>query len=153
MTCGPGIGAISTDMTKLKQSLLNLLSNASKFTEQGAVKLLVARRADVTGEWIDFTVSDTGIGMTEAQLAKLFQAFSQADSSTTRRYGGTGLGLAITRSFVRMLGGDVTATSQPGIGSTFILSLPATATPQPQIDDRIQRFALDLLPGKTRIVF
>ena len=137
VTCGPDVGAISTDMTKLKQSLLNLLSNASKFTEKGAVKLLVARRVDATGEWIDFTVSDTGIGMTEAQLAKLFQAFSQADSSTTRRYGGTGLGLAITRSFVRMLGGDVTATSQPGFGSTFVLSLPASAAPHPPIDEAV----------------
>jgi CheY-like chemotaxis protein len=137
VTCGPDVGAISTDMTKLKQSLLNLLSNASKFTEKGAVKLLVARRIDATGEWIDFTVSDTGIGMTEAQLAKLFQAFSQADSSTTRRYGGTGLGLAITRSFVRMLGGDVTATSQPGSGSTFVLSLPANVALQPQIDEAV----------------
>ena len=135
--CGPDVGAISTDMTKLKQSLLNLLSNASKFTEKGAVKLLVARRIDATGEWIDFTVSDTGIGMTEAQLAKLFQAFSQADSSTTRRYGGTGLGLAITRSFVRMLGGDVTVTSQPGSGSTFVLSLPADVALQPQIDEAV----------------
>ena len=94
VTCVPETGSLSTDMTKLKQSLLNLLSNASKFTEKGTVRLDVQRRADASGEWVDFAVSDTGIGMTEAQLGKLFQAFSQADSSTTRRlwWHGTGAG-------------------------------------------------------------
>ncbi len=110
---------ISTDMTKLKQALLNLLSNASKFTDKGTVILTAARRVISGSDWMDFTVSDTGIGMTEAQLDGLFQAFSQADSSTTRRYGGTGLGLAITRSFARMLGGDVTVISRPGAGLHF----------------------------------
>ncbi len=131
VTCGADVGSLATDMTKLKQSLLNLLSNASKFTENGIVSLVVGRRSDDRGEWVDFTVSDTGIGMAEDQLGKLFQAFSQADSSTTRRYGGTGLGLAITRSFARMLGGDVTVTSRVGQGSTFVLSLPsAVASPR-----------------------
>ncbi|HTI79435.1 MAG TPA: response regulator [Acetobacteraceae bacterium] len=131
VTCAADVGALATDMTKLKQSLLNLLSNASKFTEKGTVSLAVARRSDDSGEWVDFTVGDTGIGMTDEQLGKLFQAFSQADNSTTRRYGGTGLGLAITRSFARMLGGDVTATSQVGVGSTFVLGLPsAMASPR-----------------------
>ena len=132
VTCAPDTGSISTDMTKLKQSLLNLLSNASKFTEKGTVGLTIGRRADDRGEWVDFAVSDSGIGMTEAQLGKLFQAFSQADTSTTRRYGGTGLGLAITRSFARMLGGDVTVTSRVGEGSTFVLSLPAAVASQRQ---------------------
>ena len=132
-TCTQDAGSISTDMTKLKQSLLNLLSNASKFTEKGTVRLDVQRRADDRGEWVDFTVSDTGIGMTEAQLGKLFQAFSQADSSTTRRYGGTGLGLAITRSFTRMLGGDVTVSSRVGEGSAFVLTLPAASATQRQL--------------------
>ncbi len=123
--CPPDVGVMATDVTKLKQSLLNLLSNASKFTEQGTISLGVARIAGQGGDAIAFTVCDTGIGMNEAQLARLFQAFSQADSSTTRRYGGTGLGLAITRSFARMLGGDVMVSSTPGEGSTFVLTLPA----------------------------
>ncbi len=124
ISCAPDVGVISTDVTKLKQSLLNLLSNACKFTEKGTVRLAVARRVADGGEWIDFAVSDTGIGMSEAAVGKLFQAFIQADSSTTRRFGGTGLGLTITRSFARMLGGDVSVTSREGEGSTFVLSLP-----------------------------
>jgi signal transduction histidine kinase/CheY-like chemotaxis protein/HAMP domain-containing protein len=135
ITCAPDVGVVSTDVTKLKQSLLNLLSNACKFTEKGTVRLAVVRRmAADGGEWIDFAVSDTGIGMSEAAVGKLFQAFIQADSSTTRRFGGTGLGLTITRSFARMLGGDVTVTSREGEGSTFVLSLPvgeAVASPSP----------------------
>jgi signal transduction histidine kinase/CheY-like chemotaxis protein len=118
--CPDDIGAIDTDLTKLKQSLLNLLSNASKFTKQGRVDLFVSRE----GRMVSFRVADTGIGMTPEQLAKLFQAFAQADSSTTRKFGGTGLGLAITRHFARLLGGDVTVTSEPGKGSVFTLTLP-----------------------------
>ena len=129
--CAQDAGTISTDMTKLKQSLLNLLSNASKFTEKGTIRLTIERRAAADDDWLDFTVSDTGIGMTEEQVGRLFQAFSQADSSTTRRYGGTGLGLTITRSFARMLGGDVTVASRSGEGSTFVLSLPAGAYATP----------------------
>ena len=120
--CPDAIGAFETDITKLKQSLLNLLSNASKFTKNGTVTLAVTRDGD---DRVVFRVTDTGIGMTEEQLGRLFQAFAQADSSTTRKFGGTGLGLAITRHFARMLGGDVTVTSRPGEGSTFTLILPA----------------------------
>ncbi|HWE75534.1 MAG TPA: PAS-domain containing protein [Stellaceae bacterium] len=123
--CANDVGAIDSDITKLKQSLLNLLSNASKFTKDGTVTLSVTRRHDGTGDTVDFVVKDTGIGMTPEQTAKLFQAFAQADSSTTRKYGGTGLGLAITRHFARMLGGDVTVASEVGKGSVFTLSLPA----------------------------
>ena len=123
------VGALATDLTKLKQSLLNLLSNASKFTEKGTITLAVRRRTNGDAAWVDFAVSDTGIGMTGEQLGKLFQAFSQAEKSTAQRYGGTGLGLAITRSFARMLGGDVTVSSRPGEGSTFVLTLPAGAPP------------------------
>ena len=123
--CASDIGIIDSDITKLKQSLLNLLSNASKFTKDGTVTLTVARRHNGTADTIDFAVEDTGIGMTGEQMEKLFQAFAQADSSTTRKYGGTGLGLAITRHFARMLGGDVTVTSAVGKGSLFTLSLPA----------------------------
>jgi signal transduction histidine kinase/DNA-binding response OmpR family regulator len=123
--CASDVGVIDSDITKLKQSLLNLLSNASKFTKDGTVTLTVMRRHNGAADTIDFAVTDTGIGMTPEQLDKLFQAFAQADSSTTRKYGGTGLGLAITRHFARMLGGDVTVTSEVGKGSVFTLSLPA----------------------------
>jgi signal transduction histidine kinase/CheY-like chemotaxis protein len=124
VSCPPHIGPIQSDMTKVKQALLNLLSNACKFTRDGDVGLEVSRdEARVT-----LRVRDSGIGMTPAQLGRLFQAFTQADSSTTRKYGGTGLGLVITRSFVRILGGDVTVESQPGVGSTFSISLPVSPT-------------------------
>ena len=113
-------GTFYTDRTKLKQSLLNLLSNASKFTQHGRIALELRRRA----EDISFIVSDTGIGMTEEQLGRLFQAFSQADASTTRRYGGTGLGLAITKHFSEMLGGRITVESELGVGSSFTMTLP-----------------------------
>jgi signal transduction histidine kinase/CheY-like chemotaxis protein len=118
--CPPGLPPLRTDRTKLKQSLLNLLSNASKFTEGGELSLKIAA---APGE-ISFVVSDDGIGMTEEQLGRLFQAFSQADASTTRRYGGTGLGLAITKKFCEMLGGRIAVESTPGKGSTFTIVLP-----------------------------
>ena len=112
-----------TDRTKLKQSLLNIFSNASKFTQNGELTL-VADRFETDQPMVRFAISDTGIGMTEEQLGRLFQAFSQADASTTKKYGGTGLGLAITRNFCQLLGGDVTVTSRPGEGSTFTITLP-----------------------------
>jgi signal transduction histidine kinase len=113
---------------RLRQILLNLLSNACKFTERGTVSLEV-RRTDIDGgtTWIEFIVADTGIGMTPEQMAKLFQEFSQAEASTARQYGGSGLGLAITRKLCRMMGGDVTVTSQLGKGSVFTIRLPAAA--------------------------
>lgn len=121
----PDAGSMRTDLTKLKQSLINLLSNAAKFTRNGTVKLEVSRENRVAGPaHFIFRVSDTGIGMNEEQLSRLFQAFTQADSSTTRNYGGTGLGLTITRHFATMLGGDIEVTSKPGEGSTFTLTLP-----------------------------
>ena len=133
--CPPDIGAIESDLTKLKQSLLNLLSNASKFTKDGRVDLTVSRE----GRMISFRVSDTGIGMTPEQLGKLFQAFAQADSSTTRKFGGTGLGLAITRHFARLLGGDVTVTSEPGKGSAFTLTLPVEDATKPAVEAEPKR--------------
>ena len=111
---------------RLRQILLNLLSNACKFTKQGEVALRVRQVID-RREWIEFAVIDTGIGMTPEQLARLFEEFSQADSSTTRRFGGTGLGLAITRKLARMMGGDVTVASKPGKGSVFSVRLPTVA--------------------------
>jgi signal transduction histidine kinase len=117
------MGALSADPMRLKQILLNLLSNACKFTKEGEVALRVRRMADGR-EWVELAVADTGIGMTAEQLAKLFQDFTQADSLTARRYGGTGLGLAISRKLARMMGGDVTVTSEPGKGSVFAVRLP-----------------------------
>jgi adenylate cyclase len=117
------LGTMRTDRTKLKQSLLNILSNASKFTEKGRLTL-VADRFESNRPMVRFAISDTGIGMTEEQLGRLFEAFSQADASTTKKYGGTGLGLAITRHFCQLLGGEITVSSRPGEGSTFTLILP-----------------------------
>jgi signal transduction histidine kinase/DNA-binding response OmpR family regulator/HAMP domain-containing protein len=124
VACAADITTIETDQTKLRQSLLNLLSNAAKFTENGLIRLVVERQGT---DQIAFSVTDTGIGLTEAQVGNLFQAFNQADASTTRRYGGTGLGLAITRSLIRLLGGDVTVSSIPGEGATFTILLPLLA--------------------------
>ena len=123
--CQENLGSLTVDPMRLRQILLNLLSNACKFTKQGEVTLL-ARKLVNEGHWIEFAVSDTGIGMTPEQQAKLFEEFTQADSSTARQYGGTGLGLAITRKLARMMGGDVTLTSEAGKGSTFTVRLPAS---------------------------
>jgi signal transduction histidine kinase len=146
--CPSGIGRMRADQTKLRQTLFNLLSNASKFTERGTNTLRVAKdEAGVPASAgpgtppvpagrprIRFRVIDTGIGMTPEQTAKLFQAFTQADASTSRKYGGTGLGLAISRKFCQMMGGELTVESEPGRGSTFTATLPlegATAEAQP----------------------
>jgi PAS domain S-box-containing protein len=126
--CPPDIGSLRTDLTKLKQNLINLLSNAAKFTNNGEVKLTLTGMKGPEGEKkIRFAISDTGIGMNEEQLGKLFQSFTQADSSTTRNFGGTGLGLTITRHFCTMLGGSIDAASEPGKGSTFTMVLPDQA--------------------------
>jgi signal transduction histidine kinase/integral membrane sensor domain MASE1 len=117
------LGLLTVDPIRLQQILLNLLSNACKFTKEGEVKLRARKVADGR-DWIELSVSDTGIGMTPEQQAKLFQEFSQADATTARRFGGTGLGLAITRKLARIMGGDVTAASEPGKGSIFTVRLP-----------------------------
>ncbi len=119
------VGTMRADLTKVRQALFNLLSNACKFTERGTITLGVAREQVNGGTWVSFRVSDTGIGMSPEQLGKLFQAFAQADVSTTRKYGGTGLGLAISRQFCQMMGGDITVESVLGQGSTFTIRLPA----------------------------
>jgi len=124
------VGSIEADITRLRQVLFNLLANAAKFTSEGQIRVGVRREADDAGrERIFFDVADTGIGMSESQLAKLFQPFVQADSATTRKYGGTGLGLAISRRLCRLMGGDVTVTSEPGKGSCFTASV-MTGRPQ-----------------------
>src|SRR5262249_12632388 len=115
--------ARGTSSMRLKQILLNLLSNACKFTKEGQVALRVRKVADGR-DWVELAVADSGIGRSAEQQAKLFQDFTQADSLTARRYGGTGLGLAISRKLARMMGGDVTVTSELGKGSVFTLRLP-----------------------------
>jgi signal transduction histidine kinase len=120
------VGAVTADSMRLKQILLNLLSNACKFTKEGEVALRVRKVADGR-DWVELAVADTGIGLTAEQQAKLFQDFTQADSLTARRYGGTGLGLAISRKLARMMGGDVTAASEPDKGSVFTVRLPGSA--------------------------
>jgi signal transduction histidine kinase len=117
------LGALIVDPMRLRQILLNLLSNACKFTKAGEVKL-AARRVSDGSNFVEFAISDTGIGMSPEQQAKLFEEFSQADATTAQRFGGTGLGLAITRKLARMMGGDVTVSSEPGKGSVFTVRLP-----------------------------
>jgi signal transduction histidine kinase/DNA-binding response OmpR family regulator len=124
--CPDNLAPLMVDPLRLRQILFNLLSNACKFTKQGEVALRVKKVLDGRN-WIEFAVSDTGIGMTPEQQAKLFEEFTQADSSTARKFGGTGLGLAICRKLARMMGGDVTVTSELGKGSIFTARLPATA--------------------------
>jgi signal transduction histidine kinase len=119
------LGALTVDPMRLRQILLNLLSNACKFTKAAEVKL-AARKVSNGSSFVEFVVSDTGIGMTAEQQAKLFEEFSQADASTAQRFGGTGLGLAITRKLARMMGGDVTVASEPGKGSMFTVRLPSS---------------------------
>ncbi|BAU10540.1 integral membrane sensor hybrid histidine kinase [Leptolyngbya sp. NIES-3755] len=131
VNCPDDIGSMKADITKLRQSLFNLLSNASKFTENGTVTLTVAREAD----WITFAIRDTGIGITPQQQANLFQAFTQADVSTTRKYGGTGLGLVITQQFCKIMGGEIHVESEAGRGTTFTIRLPEQVQslhPEPQ---------------------
>jgi len=122
--CDDAIGMMRADQMRLRQALLNLMSNANKFTERGTITV-DARQAQENGrDWVTIAVADTGIGMTPEQMGKLFQEFSQADASTTRKYGGTGLGLAISKRFCQMMGGDITVESEPGHGSTFTIRLP-----------------------------
>jgi signal transduction histidine kinase/CheY-like chemotaxis protein len=132
----PEIGSIRTDRTKVKQCLLNVLSNASKFTQNGKLTLAIERTDRAT---VQMTISDTGIGMSPEQLGRLFQAFSQADASTTKKFGGTGLGLAITRHFCRLLGGDISVASQVREGSTFTIVIPdqAAGPPQPEATNEL----------------
>jgi len=122
--CPADLGTIHADQTRLRQSLLNLASNANKFTGKGTVTITAREGQENGRDWITLSVTDTGIGMTTEQMSKLFQEFSQADASTTRKYGGTGLGLAISKRFCQMMGGDITVQSEPGRGSTFTIRLP-----------------------------
>jgi signal transduction histidine kinase/CheY-like chemotaxis protein len=119
-------GSMLADLVKVRQVLFNLISNASKFTKNGVITLGVSGEKRADGDWVSFTVADTGIGMSPEHLGRLFQAFEQADSSTTSKYGGTGLGLAISRHFCRMMGGDIKVASELGKGTCFTVELPKT---------------------------
>jgi len=121
----PELGMMRADQIKVRQGLFNLLSNAVKFTHDGNITMDAGRQLMDGREWIVFRVTDTGIGLSPEQIVKLFQDFTQADASTTRKFGGTGLGLALTRRFCQMMGGDVTVHSVPGEGSIFTIKLPA----------------------------
>jgi adenylate cyclase len=122
--CDGAIKAMHADQTRVRQALLNLMSNANKFTSKGTITIDARQQARNDGDWITVAVADSGIGMTPAQMGKLFQEFSQASSATASKYGGTGLGLAISRRFCQMMGGDITVESAPGRGSTFTIRLP-----------------------------
>jgi signal transduction histidine kinase len=131
--CHEHLGTMFADITKVRQILFNLLSNACKFTERGTITLDAVRDHAEGADWLSITVRDTGIGMTGEQMGKLFQPFSQADVQTSRKYGGTGLGLAITRQFCEIMGGEVKVRSEYGIGSAFAVRLPLTL-PHPKTD-------------------
>lgn len=143
LECAPDLGTAQSDGFKITQCLLNLMTNAIKFSNGGSVVLRVERTLIQGRQVLNFTVTDTGIGMTEAQVSKLFQPFEQADASITRRYGGTGLGLTITRRLAQLLGGDVRVASALGSGSTFTLSAPALyhSTIIAESDDRLMRLS------------
>ncbi len=125
VNCPEDIGTMHADITRVRQCLNNLLSNASKFTQQGTITFDISRYTEDSKDWITFQVRDTGIGMTEEQKAKLFKPFTQGDISTTRRYGGTGLGLSITKELCEMMGGNIRVESKLSQGSTFTMKLPA----------------------------
>jgi PAS domain S-box-containing protein len=131
INAGAGLGTMHADLTRLRQCVFNLLSNAAKFTDHGVITLTVTRDSAADGDWLNFEVRDTGIGMTEEQMQRLFRPFAQADDSTSRKYGGAGLGLMITRKLCQMMGGDITLASTPGKGSTFTMRLPAVVVKAP----------------------
>jgi signal transduction histidine kinase len=136
--CDAALGMMHADQMRLRQALLNLMSNSNKFTEKGTISIAARQGQEDDRDWITLAVSDTGIGMTPEQMGKLFQEFSQASSTTASKYGGTGLGLAISRRFCQMMGGDITVESEPGRGATFTIRLPriVDAPKEPLASDR-----------------
>jgi signal transduction histidine kinase len=123
--CPAELGSATTDQTKLRQAALNLVSNAAKFTKGGTIVLSAARERRASGDWIEIRVSDTGIGLSKEELARLFENFAQASTETSRKYGGTGLGLAISQKFCALMGGGIAVTSEVGHGSVFTICIPA----------------------------
>lgn len=128
----PDLGQICTDPTKLRQVLLNLLSNAAKFTSKGLVTLTAASRRDATGDWVDIQVKDNGIGISKLDIQRLFQDYGQATPETAKKYGGTGLGLAISRRYCELMGGGISVTSELGRGSCFTVRILAKCADQPK---------------------
>src|SRR5437763_1225574 len=137
LICAPDVGIMRADLSKVRQGLFNLVSNAAKFTHDGRIKIEAERQIMDGSDWIVFRVSDTGIGLSSEQIVRLFQSFTQADASTTRKFGGTGLGLALTRRFCQMMSGDVTVHSVPGQGSVFTIKLPATVTEAAAVEPEV----------------
>jgi len=152
VSCDESVGTMRADVTKVRQTLLNLLANAAKFTERGTISVAVGRASGESGDWIRFTVSDTGIGMTPEQTARLFQAFSQAHEDPARRYGGTGLGLALSRRLCQMMGGDIALESESGRGSTFTVRLPAAVAAQGEVAEAPVRAEGGTRSGRTVLV-
>jgi signal transduction histidine kinase len=139
VNCSDDVGEMSADLMKTRQILLNLLSNAGKFTRSGAVTLEARRRFAGGQGFVVFTVTDTGVGMTPQQTEKIFDAFTQADVTTTRKYGGTGLGLAIVSRFCQLMGGAVSVESRPGEGSCFTVHLPL------EVSEAVNDAAIDVV--------
>jgi signal transduction histidine kinase len=132
--CPKNLGTVSTDQTKLRQAALNLMSNAAKFTEQGTVTLSVQRRKSHAGDWIEIQVQDTGIGIAQTDIGRLFQNFGQANRATSNKYGGTGLGLALSQKLCGLMGGGISASSEIGLGSCFTIRVPAVISEQSAAD-------------------
>ena len=148
---GDGLGSMHADITKVRQCLLILLSNACKFTEKGAITIRANRESNDGGDWIRFHVIDTGVGIDAAQLPTLFEPFTQADLSSTRKFGGAGLGLAICRKYCQMMGGEISVDTQPGKGSKFTITIPAQVSDnisEPSLTDS----AMEELPDATEEV-
>jgi signal transduction histidine kinase len=135
--CVDDLGIVSTDATKLRQATLNLLSNAAKFTERGTITMSVYRRKSAAGDWIEIQVHDTGVGISKADLSNLFQNFSQANHTTSTKYGGTGLGLALSQKLCGLMGGGITATIEPGRGSCFTIRVLAWMNEEIHPDESI----------------
>jgi signal transduction histidine kinase len=138
------LGTVKADLTKTRQSLFNLISNAAKFTEDGTITITAKREERNGNEWIFLGVTDSGIGIPEDKLDKVFEEFAQADDSTTRNYGGTGLGLPLSQRFCRMMGGDITVESRLGEGSTFTINLPAVVEIEEVIDEALAEVAAEV---------
>jgi signal transduction histidine kinase len=144
--CPDDLGLACNDQTKLRQAVLNLLSNAAKFTSEGTIRLNAQRRKSVAGDWIEIQVQDTGIGISAQEMSRLFQDFGQASASISRTYGGTGLGLAISQRLCALMGGGITATSDIGVGSSFTISVPAQVEHRRLNEDPAQVTATTTMP-------
>jgi len=139
--CSNNLGTVSIDQTKLRQAALNLMSNAAKFTQDGTITLSVQRRKSHAGDWIEIQVHDTGIGIAQSDIGRLFQNFGQATRSTSNKYGGTGLGLALSQKLCALMGGGISATSEPDRGSCFTIRILAWMEAHDESSDMTPQFA------------